>query len=409
MSYVEILKKVVGVSFITSMIAFSTNFLMSIFSSKDDFASYTIYVSLIGLFINIVPFGLCMLLTVSRYTTQRADYFNYMMTGFLFVAPLVLSLILISIPVIDGLILTNLTSENYATILFITYFNTINLAVISYLRVSQYFRKYSYFFIIYTFNNTMLIFLATVIFKSFDTALHISLLSSTILAFFSIYLGLKLQKSDFEFIEPFNLKRIIGMIKYGFPIVLSTTAMSFLVLGDKLIFGSLNGSQFPTYAVASLIASTSLFLVNNFASSWGAYLSKKLAEKSALQRKLFCTSKLKLLWLVIPLQIVMLSAQLFIYFLFYESKFPNAYSTIVIISCAYSLFGCSKFFMGFINFERKNFFLFISSFLGVLVMFSLPFLSKDVQLNDMATMLLLGMFVQFVFCSIVTKRIYRDY
>lgn len=408
MNYIEMLKKVTSVSFITSIIAFSTSFLMSIFSSRDDFASYTIYVSLVGLFINILPFGLCMLLTVSRYTAELVDYFNYMSTGVLVISPLILLFMLLLVSIFGGVISNSLTKVDVGVILFITYFNTINLAVISYLRVSQYFKKYCYFFVIYTFNNTFLIFIATLLLNSFSLALYLSLFASVTLSFFSVYLGLELRSRTIAHVNLFNTERISDMTRYGAPIVLSTTAMSFLVLGDKLIFESLNESQFPKYAVASLVASTSLFLVNNFASSWGAYLSKNLAEKTVLQRRNFCLSKVRLLWLVIPFQVLILLAQFLIYLVFYESKFPNTFSTIAIISSAYAFFGCSKFFMGFMNFEKKNYHLFISSILGVLAVVLLPFFSQDVQVNDMAIMLFFGMFLQFIFCLGITKRMYGD-
>lgn len=406
MNYFEILKKITGVSFITSILAFLTSFLISIFSTKEDFANYTIYISLIGLVINVIPFGLCMLLTVSRYTVEPAVYFNYMRTGFLVVSPIVLLVILLILPLSEKVALFNLSKSNIVAIIFISYFNTINLAVISYLRVSQSFNKYSLFLIAYTFNNTFLIFIGLLILKSFTSALYLSLFSSMLLACFSVTNGAQLHRVNFGALAFFRPSEVIKMVKYGAPIVLSTTTMSFLVVGDKLIFGSLNEVDFPKYAIASLVASTSLFLVNNFASSWGAYLSKKLADKTLMQRRTFCFSKARMLLTVLPISFCVLLGQLLIYKAFYESEFPGLYTTITILSLAYSLFGSSKFFMGFINFEKKNFYLFISSLSGVIVIVALSLFYKDIQLNDMALILITGMFFQFIFCLFITKNIY---
>lgn len=406
MNYIEILKKITSVSFITSILAFLSSFLVSIFSTKEDFANYTIYISLIGIIINIMPFGLCMLLTVSRFTVEPVIYFDYMRTGFFIISPLMLFLALTTLPLFEYFSLFNLGKKELASIFFLCYFNTVNLAVISYLRVSQSFKKYSVFFIIYTFNNTFLIFLGLIISESFEGALYLSLFFSLLLAYFSLIKGAQLHKVDFRNLGVFSLTKAINLIKYGTPIVLSTTTMSFLVVGDKLIFGNVNEVDFPRYAIASLISSTSLFIINNFASSWGAYLSKNLAGMTLIQRKSFCGSKLRMLLLVFPIAFCVLIMQLFLYKIIYESQFPELYTTITILSLSYALFGSSKFFMGFINFEKKNFSLFVSSLTGVVVIVALSLLCNDIQLNEMALILLAGMFSQFVFCLLITKNIY---
>lgn len=406
MNYFEILKKITSVSFFTSILAFSTSFLISIFSTKENFANYTVYISLIGLIINIMPFGLCMLLTVSRFNVKPAAYFNYMRTGFFVISPLLLFLSLAALPLFEYFSFFNIGKVELALIFFLCYFNTINLAAISYFRVSQLFKKYSIFFIFYTFNNTFVIFLGLLVSESFSGALYLSLFFSLLLAYFSVTKGVKLHRVSYKGLGFFSFSNAVYLIRYGSPIVLSTTTMSFLVVGDKLIFGNANEVDFPRYAIASLISSTSLFVINNFASSWGAYLSKNLAGMSLTQRKIFCESKLKMLLLIVPMTICALLIQFVLYKVIYESEFPGLYTTIAILSLSYAFFGASKFFMGFINFEKKNFSLFLSSLGGATVIVSLSLLCNDIQLNEMAFIFLAGMFSQFFFCLLITKNIY---
>lgn len=405
MNYLGILKRIISVSLITSLMTFLASFLISLLAEKNFFANYTIFTSLIGLGINVMPFGACMLLNVTRYNVSSEVYFNYMRVAIGVVSPSILVLSIILFPLLKNLDLFNLNAVDIFVILFICYFNTINLAVISYLRVSQSFSKYSLFFTVYTFNNTLLIFIGLLVTDSFTYSLLLSLFFAFVLACFSIFFGAELHRVKFK---SFEISDVVGLFKYGFPIVLSTTTMSFLVLGDKLIFGSLNNADFPKYAIASLIASTSLFLVNNFASSWGAYLAKSLSEKSLAERRAFCLSKIHLIFISIPILVALLIIQLSIYMVLYETEFPNLTYSIVILTMAYVTFGASKFFMGFINFEKKNFYLFLTSFSGVIVILICSMLVTPLKLHHMPLIVLSGMISQFIFCIFITKSIYGD-
>lgn len=395
MSFLVLLKKIASISIVSSSIVILSQVVMSLTADKEIFAKFTYYLSLSGSLINILPFGLGMLIVVMRFNQSTDSYARSLSSGMFVITPLLFSCLVLPSLLLLGyggyLFLSTIDATKIA---FLVFFNVYTLCLFTYYRVSQSFSYYAVVFLLFTFINSASLVIMNFLLGGFSAALTGTVVLASILSILSVY---KVRKQIPISISLVSYDDIIKGIKYGLPIVLSSFTMSFLIMGDKLVLGSVNPDILADYAVVSLIASVTLFLVNNYASAWGGYLSKVLVGHTQPEkREVYGRWKPKILY-VVPLSISVICLQFAIYHFLYEKDYSGLSSAIVLLSAAYFTLGVSKFFIGFMNFEHRNSAVFMSSLAGVCVIISLISFGIHTPF-DMALAVALGTLVQLIIC-----------
>jgi O-antigen/teichoic acid export membrane protein len=193
-------------------------------------------------------------------------------------------------------------------------------------------------------------------------------------------------------------------------VVASTVIMSFLVVGDKLLLGFfVSKTELAKYSIAALVASTTLFLVNNFASAWGSFLFKKLPNLNGVDFKIYYFTTMRKLVICIPIMLVAYSFQYFLYMFFFEQKYPKLSVEIFILTASYSLLGVSKFFMGFLNYFGRNELILYTALFSTVFMVLFSVFIFELSALSMAVSVFVSMFVLCIVISCLTTREVNKY
>lgn len=401
MSFYSILGKTAFVSIISSSITYVSFFYLAAFSLNDDYARFSYYQSLMLLLINILPFGTTMAVVIFRYKLSELDYFELINRKIFILMPIILILVGLLMFILVYLNLIILSYDVLLSILLLCYFNSVTLVVLNYYKVSQLFFKYGCYFISYTLLNSF--FFVSIYFHVEDLTLTFYVICILSIVY-SLYNMILFKKENSLSLSNINVySNVTSSVRYGFPVVLSSVTMSFLVVGDKLILGKISPDLLVSYSVASLISSITLFLVNNFASAWGVFLVKQCSGDKTEIFSLYKNNITKICY-VLPLFIIVVIIQYILYFLIYKDKFPNIFPTVLILTASYFVFGISKYFMGFMNYNKKNMAVFTSSLVGV---FSIFIFLHFYGVNKLAFSILIGMLSQLLFCFLYTNRMLR--
>jgi O-antigen/teichoic acid export membrane protein len=401
MSFHSILGKTTFVSIISSSITYVSFFYFAAFSLNDDYARFSYYQSLMLLLINILPFGTTMAVVIFRYKLPGVDYFELINKKIFILMPIILILVGLFLFIMVFLELIILPYHFLLIILLLCYFNSLTLVVLNYYKVSQLFLKYGCYFIFYTLVNSFLF--VSVYFYLEDLTLTFFVICILSIAY-SLYNIILFINGNSSSLKNINVYRdIILSVRYGFPVVLSSVTMSFLVVGDKLILGKIAPDLLASYSVASLISSITLFLVNNFASAWGVFLVKQC---NGDKREIFSLYKKNMnkIGYVLPLFVMVVIIQYVLYFVIYKDRLPDIFPTVLILTTSYFVFGVSKYFMGYMNYNKKNMAVFTSSLVGV---FSIFIILNFYGVNKLAFSILGGMLFQLLFCFLYTNRMLR--
>ena len=179
-----------------------------------------------------------------------------------------------------------------------------------------------------------------------------------------------------------------------------------MVIGDKIILGGMVGlDSLAQYAVAALIASTTLFLVNNFATAWGGYLSKEIAHlETSHLIDIYYKNKVKL-FIVIPLGISVYLIQFLIYKFFYEQSYPGLENIIFVLTFGYCCLGVSKYFVGYLSCMGKNYLVFYISIVSCLTMIITSTLILKGTLVEMAIAVSFSFFLQIIIFNFITNKV----
>lgn len=183
------------------------------------------------------------------------------------------------------------------------------------------------------------------------------------------------EKIDLKLLRKINFK---SHITFGFPSSLNSTAISFLSNGDKLLIPFLFHDNYfvSTYLYASLIAGYSLFLVNIYASYWGAEITNLWLKYNDNEKiELFKKQKLLIFWIFLPL-IFMPLALIYSYFV----DINNTYMYFVIcfiLLTGHLLSGVNKFYLGFILMFKNSKYNLISSVYSGIIFSVIVLLFKD--------------------------------
>jgi O-antigen/teichoic acid export membrane protein len=406
MNFIQLLIRLSSISVITSVLMLFMSLILGRIMDKSDFGEYSVLQSSLMIFQNFAAMGAGLAISVFMYNSPARKIKAILNNVFFFILPVffVLSLLLI--------FAYSLCKGRFEYEFFIVILNVILMAIcmlgIDYLRMKQDLFHYSKLFLVYTLCISMFSVLGYYFGRSvfyLYSAVFMALIfpSYHVISMFS-------KEYNISFSYKKKLKTYMWSLKYGLPVVSSTVVMSFLVIGDKVILSQLvNKSELAEYSIAAVLASTSLFLVNNFASAWGVFIFKKLSTLNRGDVFDFYFSSMKWLLLAVPISLVFYFFQYLIYVFFYSSKYEDLGLTIFILTSSYFLLGMSKYFMGFINFFNKNYFIFYAASFSSFFMCACSILVFDYNVLNMAVSVLLSMSSFLMMMFFITTLEVRKY
>jgi O-antigen/teichoic acid export membrane protein len=358
--------------------------------TPEDFGRYSYFTSLYMLLINIIPFGATMSLVISLYQLDNRAYSKLVRVALFNLMPLTfISLLIFSLTVFDKesvypFVLATSAAASYC-IVFSAYFRT-----------SQKMFSYAMIYVSYAAVLALSLNLSYFIFQEIKVMYQVT---TIIMWCFVVWCLLYTRSnSNLKLHFDFDYTQLKSSLSYGVPIVFSSLAMSFLVVGDKLVLASFVANEkLAEYSVAALVASTSLFLVNNFASAWGGMLSKELPKLAVVGVFDYYKKSKKYLMLVPIIFILLVSIQYCIYLFLYGDKYDEGMELLFYLSSGYMLYGISKYFMGFMNYYKKNYVVWFSSMISI-VFILISYVLSEQEIADMAQSVSLGFLIQTLFC-----------
>lgn len=395
MNFSQLFIKLSGVSTLTSLLVLITSFMLGRLMTIEHFGSYSFLQSVLTLLINILPFGstLAIAIFINKGTKLKVSkvldnaLFILMPTIFitLFIVWLVGAVFFKSFEIVFLIIIVN------------SVLMSVNLLFISYLRATQQVRKYAKHFLLYTFSITIVGVLGYVLYQEI-LAFYLTVSLGLLLPFF-----ISIRSLYIEFtIGTFKRKKrayFSWSLKYGMPIVASTTVMSFLIVGDKILLGVLaDKSTVASYSISALLASTTLFIVNNFAATWSSYLFRKLPKLTPVGCYEYYVEYKYKAFIALPFSFIIYSAQVLLYRLFFSSKYPDLELSIFLLNLSYTLLGISKYFMGYLNYYNKNFYIFYSAVASAFILILSSFFTFSNQLFGLS----ISVFFAFVMLLLLT-------
>jgi O-antigen/teichoic acid export membrane protein len=406
MSFFQILVRLSSVSVITSALTLLSLLVLAKIMAPADFGKYSFFQSASMILLNVAAFGSSLALAVFINKGQRSKLDRIVSNVFFVLLPM---FVLVSILLIG--IYFSLSENDLDYISVIVVFNVLLMAIcllgIDYLRACQRIKLYSVFFLGYTLCTTFFAILGY-LFGNDVFSIYLCILFALLVpSFYTV----KMFLSDFNvaFSYKRKLKVFSWSIKYGLPIITSTAVMSFLVIGDKIILGTgVSSEKLAYYSVAALLSSTTLFLVNNFASAWCSYLFKLIPSKVASDGKAsvesYYNSLKKNLFFVVPISVASYAFQYIVYVLFFKDKYPDLEVSIFVLTFGYCILGASKYFMGYLNYLGRNIIILYTAFVSCLVMASGVVFVFDFSLLGTAVSVTLSLVAQLAMIWWLTDR-----
>lgn len=406
MNFFQLLLKLSSVSVLTSVIFLVTSMILGRIMEPQHFGEYSFLQSILMILVNVSSLSASLAISVFMYRSPINKLNRILNNTFFTVLPIFFFSCLIVILIISfnqgGLNFT------YFWVLINVVMMSLCLIGIDYLRMKQDIRTYSFLFLVYSIS---IAFFSLLGYLLGHNVVYIYMASAFALIFPLFY---TFKIISYTFTLDFNfqkkIKTYLWSLKYGIPVVSSTVVMSFLVVGDKIILGNfLSKTDLAEYSIAALIASTSLFIVNNFASAWGAFLFKKIPNLERLELREYYFKTMKWLVLGIPSMLILCLAQQLLYFLFFFDKYPGLNSTIFALTASYCLLGISKYFMGYLNYFNRNVLIFYSALFSSFVMFLCFKCIVDMSVFGMSISVFIAMLSLFISILYLTTKEVNKY
>lgn len=402
MNFSQLLLKLSSVSILTSILTLLTSFILGQLMTVEDFGTYSLLQSVSMLLINIVPYGTPLAIAVYVNKRNKLKVSKILDNALFVLIPLIFTVVILLWSLYTYIF--GRFEMVYIFIIANSILMSINLLFISYLRTIQKIKEYTTHFLFYTVSVTVIGILGYLFFRqviAFYISIFFCLLLPTFFALKRLYQEFRIGKFKRSKINFFKWS-----LKYGTPIVASTSVMSFLLVGDKILLGFLSDKiTVASYAIAALLASTTLFLVNNFAATWSSYLFRKLSKLTIISTYDFYKKNKYKVLLALPLAFFTYLAQLFVYLLFFSNKYPGLELVILLLNLAYTFLGMAKFFMGFLNYYNKNIYIFYSSFFSALVLIFSSFFTYSIEFFGLSVSVLTSLFVLFVLTMTFTDKV----
>lgn len=390
MSFLQLLLKLSSVSVFTSAIVLVTSMILGKIMEPQHFGEYSFLQSILMILVNVSSMAASLAISVFMYRSPQNKLNRILNNAFFTVLP-----VFFIVSAVFTAILSFYNTELNINI-FLVLINVVMMSVclmgIDYLRMKQNIRIYSFLFLAYTSSIAVFSVIGYLIGGNVFYVYVASGLALTLPFFYTLRIFSESFTIRFRFTK--KLKTFMWSLKYGAPVVSSTAVMSFLVIGDKIILGSfVSKAELAQYSIAALIASTTLFLVNNFASAWGAFLFKKLPNLSHNDVKLYYYTTMKWLLISIPLMLIFYAAQQVLYFWFFEEKYPELSFNIFFLTASYCLLGVAKYFMGYLNYFSRNVLILYSALFSCGLMFVFSVYVVDLSAFGMSVSVLVSMSV----------------
>lgn len=404
MSFLQLLKRLTGISFITSAITLVGSLWLAKIMVPTDFGMFSYYQSLLMIIVNIIPFGSGLAVVIYLFSASGKKYSRIISNSLFFLMPLTTIFCYFGLVIFNYVMGSSLDLGVIALLVLNALSMSICLTGIHFLRTKQAMRPYSFYFGLYTLIVSVGGILGYSLFGSIELMYLTVLLALSVLSLFTIYLLRKECNLSIKYSR--KRKTLSWSIRYGIPVVLNSSVMSFMVIGDRIILSEVvKVDTLARYSIAALIASTTLFLVNNFATAWGGYLSKEVTrlEKSVLVATYY-KNKLKLL-LAIPLGLAVYLVQVVIYRFFYEEAYPDLEKTIFLLTVGYCCLGISKYFVGYLSCLGENYLVFYISIASCLVMILTSSLFVNLTPFEMALAVLSSFFLQIILFNYATNKV----
>ncbi len=407
MNFFSLFSGIAGVGFLVAILTLAQNFGLAIIMEDDDFGIYAYYQSFLMLFLNFIPFGSGLLITFALYKKSDKEFEKFFNVNLFYLLFLTTVFCLVIYVLFKSFFTQLYDSTLMIYVILQAYLSSIILTFSVYLRSKQMLKLYGTHFIFYAFIILVCSYFGYLTSKSIvgvylSVCIGLFLFSIYTLYLVRKYIGLDLSLEG-------SYKELKKSLKYGFPVVGGSMGMSLLTQGDRILAGiSYSIKDLNTYAIAALLASTFLFVVNNFASAWTAFIAKEMAGKNIEEIYEHYRSKVKLLFLILPLIFIVYLLQYVIYFIFFQTKAPNISLVIMILTSSYGLYLASKFFIAYLNLMNQNKRVFQSTFIGLSVAFSLFYVLDDMNpLYRLSIIVFCGFFIQYFFCHQFTKNYFK--
>lgn len=358
------------VSLISSLMNILITFLISLFYNPDEFSSFYIYMSYALLLINIIMLGSGNIIAAFKEEINSFEN-KYLYLWISIIFPAVSAIFLVIYSIIKSFLITSISLIDIVGILFFVSGScSIQLIKSSYLINYKFTQIFKILFFLLIFSILVLYGL-----NYYSIPLVRYFLILGIIYQITPILILN-QKIDLKLFTRINFK---SHLSFGLPSAINSTAMSFLSNGDKLLIPFLfNDNYFvSTYLYASLIAGYSLFIVNIYASYWGAEITNLWLNHKVEQKiKLFKKQKSLIFWIFLPLFFLPL-AWVYSYFVIIDD-FYMYFVVCFILLIGHLFSGVNKFYLGFIlMFKNSKYNLISSVYAGII--FSIIVISlKDI-------------------------------
>ncbi|ALQ09300.1 hypothetical protein D172_015285 [Pseudoalteromonas sp. Bsw20308] len=411
MNFLKILRSVALVSGVTGLLNLGVSIAFSFFMTSEQYGLYTYWLSIYLILLNLIPFGAVAAATVFRFNTNLREYKAMLTTSVFLIMPCIMMMVL-AFMYIKSLLFTPLFTLGYLAPIS-AFFYSIVMILVSILRVEQRFKVYSNLFIGFVVLVSILQVCAYYTYNSLEAVIYSHTIGTLIVGTssliilirtFNIKLSLKL------YIKSMN--NIRELIRYGYPVVFGSVLMSFMVVGDKIILKELvSDKEMGIYSSIVVVCSTTLFLVNNFASAWGGYLVKKLPElKHYDSRAFFLSTQRRVLPVFFILTSIIISTQFLLYLSVYGFMSDSYLYTLIKVSLGYCIYGVSKYYVGFMMYYRNNKEVFTATALGITVMVLCSSFGVASPVDNVSLSVLFGFSFQLLYLVLfVNKRMYGEH
>lgn len=410
MSFLQLLLKLSSVSVFTSAIVLVTSMILGKIMEPQHFGEYSFLQSILMILVNVSSMAASLAISVFMYRSPQNKLNRILNNAFFTVLP-----VFFVVSAVFTAILSFYNTELNINI-FLVLINVVMMSVclmgIDYLRMKQNIRIYSFLFLAYTSSIAVFSVIGYLIGRNVFYVYVASGLALTLPFFYTLRIFSESFTIRFRFTK--KLKTFMWSLKYGAPVVCSTVASSFLVIGDKIVLGLfVSKPELARYAIAALLSSTTLFLVNNFSSAWSSYLFKlmpKIIESGSKENihDYYNSFKVKLL-LVIPTSLVVYPVQYFVYYLFFSEAYPDLGLAMYALTLGYCIFGASKYFIGFLNYFGRNIINFYTAISGCCVLIFLIVFVFRFSVNGTAISVLLAFMFQFFLTWVLTNIEVKNY
>lgn len=407
MDFFQLLKRLAGVSVVTSVITLGTSLLLAKIMIAEDFGRYSYYQSLLMILVNIIPFGSGLAVVVYLFSASDNRYTKIISNSLFYLMPISALLCFFGLLIFSHVVEGELDIEIIILLTLNAFFMSICLIGISFLSTKQLMKRYALYFCMYTVAVSVGGIAGYTLFQNIKLFYLTILVALVALSVFTFYIFYK--ENYLSIFLSSKSQTFFWSVKYGLPVVLNSTIMSFMVIGDRIMLGGLVAlDTLAEYAIAALISSTTLFLVNNFALAWGTYLTKEVATLSRENlSQLYYNNKAKLL-LVIPMGFSVYLVQFIIYGAFYEQDYPDLEVIILVLTIGYCWLGVSKYYVGYLSCLGKNYPILYISFISCVSMITLSILVLDDGILGMALSVSLSFFLQVILFNSITNKVFSS-